>query len=266
MSIQTYNRNMKYTSLQQREIFHFLFLEELLRISEVKLYIVKGGVNLRFFFKSDRYSEDMDIDVLAGGVSTLKKNGYKLLANPAFIRALRTFGIEQVIINDPSRAKHPETTQRFRVQLVTSTGDKLPSKVEFSRRQKSGSDKTEFSIIEPEIARHYNRISFKVQHYSGESAAIQKVAALAGRAVTQCRDVFDLELLLKGGHATKAVIQKLVSLDIQKQAISSLQGLTFESFNGQVLEFLDPRVRNFYDSEDVWEEMKQRVSSILTND
>ena len=56
-----------------REVFHFCFLEHLLLISDPKIYILKGGVNLRFFFSSPRYSEDMDIDVIAGSVSILKK-------------------------------------------------------------------------------------------------------------------------------------------------------------------------------------------------
>ena len=68
-----------YSAIQIREIFHFFFLHQLTRISDPKLYVLKGGVNLRFYFKSPRYSEDMDLDVVAGGVGTLKKNGYKIL-------------------------------------------------------------------------------------------------------------------------------------------------------------------------------------------
>ena len=49
-----------------REIFHFLFLQKLFEISDPFLYALKGGVNLRFFFNSPRYSEDMDIDVFGG--------------------------------------------------------------------------------------------------------------------------------------------------------------------------------------------------------
>ena len=63
-----------FTDAQIREVFHFHFLERLLKLSDPGLYILKGGVNLRFFFKSPRYSEDMDIDVLAGSVQTLRKN------------------------------------------------------------------------------------------------------------------------------------------------------------------------------------------------
>ena len=69
---------------QLREIFHFLFLERLLKTASKDQYCVKGGVNLRFFFNSPRYSEDMDLDVFFGSVDTLKKNGYKILKDPSF--------------------------------------------------------------------------------------------------------------------------------------------------------------------------------------
>jgi hypothetical protein len=59
-------------------------------------------VNLRFFFNSPRYSEDMDIDVLAGSVATLKKDGYKILQDAAFKRSLRLFDIEDIEANDPN--------------------------------------------------------------------------------------------------------------------------------------------------------------------
>ena len=61
----------------------------------------------------------MDLDVVAGSVATLKKNGYKVLEDAALRRILRTYGIADVEVNDPDKAKHTETTQRFRVQLVT---------------------------------------------------------------------------------------------------------------------------------------------------
>lgn len=92
-----------FSDTQIREVFHFYFLDRLLRLSDPGLYILKGGVNLRFFFMSPRYSEDMDIDVLAGRVATLKKNGYKILNERAFRRSLRAFDIADIEINDPTK-------------------------------------------------------------------------------------------------------------------------------------------------------------------
>ena len=62
----------------------------------------------------------MDIDVLAGSVATLKKNGYKILNDRAFRRSLRSFDIADIEINDPAKAKQTNTTQRFRFGLVAA--------------------------------------------------------------------------------------------------------------------------------------------------
>lgn len=45
------------------EQFHLLFLEQLGKVVDKQLTALKGGCNLRFFLKSIRYSEDMDIDI-----------------------------------------------------------------------------------------------------------------------------------------------------------------------------------------------------------
>ena len=181
-----------YTELQLREVFHLCFLERLIKLTAPGLYALKGGVNLRFYFKSPRYSEDMDLDVFAGSVGTLKKNGYKILQEASFLRSLQVYGIDSIEINDPDKSKPTEVTQRFRVGLFTQAGQRLPTKVEFSRRteQEQISEQLVTERIDPEIARYYRKLSFPVQHYTGEVAALQKVAALYGRQTTQARDVF----------------------------------------------------------------------------
>ena len=47
----------------QVELFHLLFLRLFSAQIEPDFYAIKGGCNLRFFFESVRYSEDLDIDV-----------------------------------------------------------------------------------------------------------------------------------------------------------------------------------------------------------
>lgn len=65
---------MNYSHRQLREVFHLIFLGQLLRVSDPTLYVLKGGTNLRFFFHSPRYSEDMDIDVLGGSNNSCHSN------------------------------------------------------------------------------------------------------------------------------------------------------------------------------------------------
>lgn len=61
-----------YNSLQQREIFHLEFLRWFSHKVDAKYYALKGGVNMRFFFNSLRYSEDMDIDVSGLSIEVLQ--------------------------------------------------------------------------------------------------------------------------------------------------------------------------------------------------
>jgi hypothetical protein len=50
---------------------------------------LKGGSNLRFFFRSVRYSEDIDFDVIVVAKGTLKKKVDRLLRSPTVIAPLR---------------------------------------------------------------------------------------------------------------------------------------------------------------------------------
>jgi len=251
-----------YTDRQKREIFHFLFLERLLHASDPKLYVVKGGVNLRFFYHSPRYSEDMDLDVLGGAVHTLKKNGYKILEEPSFQRSLRAFGIERIILNDPSKAKQTQTVQRFRVRLVSSAGEELPTKIEFSRRSK-GSEKYTLDRVDSEIARAYQRGSFLCHHYSGEIAVLQKIEALAERGLPQARDVFDLQVLKERGFLEKANPLKHLKPATLIKAGKNLELLTYDDFVGHVLEFLDEPDKRRYEGVNSWKEMKNFVGKAL---
>ena len=46
------------TPASQVELFHLLFLRQFNQQISGKLYAIKGGCNLRFFFDSIRYSEN----------------------------------------------------------------------------------------------------------------------------------------------------------------------------------------------------------------
>ena len=258
MIIQIHNKNMVYTHRQLREVFHLLFLERLQKISDPSLYVLKGGLNFRFFFKSPRYSKDMDFDVIGGAVETLRKNGYRILESASLQRSLKTFGISEVIINDPTKAKQTKTTQRFRAQLITDAGDRLPTKVEFSRRKSDEGYVTE--MIDPEIARPYYRLSYTCQHYTAASAAQQKLHALAYRSAVQARDVFDLNLLYLQGSIQLPLAN--ISDDERLLAQENLLSLDYSDYRGQVLDYLEPDDLDLYGSETTWTEMCERVYSL----
>ena len=104
-----------YTQLQIREIFHIEFLRYLAADMPAGLWALKGGVNLRLFFKSVRYSEDMDLDVAGLPVDSVKKRVMRILGSPSFRENLKTYGIAGIKPPDILRAKQTSTTQRFKV-------------------------------------------------------------------------------------------------------------------------------------------------------
>lgn len=251
---------MQISDKEMREIFHLLFLEQLLRVSDPKLFILKGGVNLRFFLQSPRYSEDMDIDVTGGAVQTLKKNAYKILESPTFLRALRTYGIVEVKINDPAKAKQTETTQRFRVRLINQAGEEFATKIEFSRRETK--DQFLNENVDAALTAHYKRISFRCQHYSGAQAVAQKIRALAGRPETQARDIFDLYLLHLSGFTKE--IKDSVSTKTISSAQENALTITFHQYRDQVEEYLTFEGQKSYGGKKNWNVIQDEIIELLS--
>jgi len=247
-----------------REAFHFSFLDRLLKISDPGLYVLKGGVNLRFFFGSPRYSEDMYLDVVAGSVRTLKKNGYKILEDAAFRRSLRVFDIDEILVNDPQKAKHTETALRFGCSLVRASGVRLPTKVEFSRRSDDPGDVAPAESIDPDVAWPYRRLAYRCRHYDGPAAVRQKIEALAGRAVTQARDVFDLDILVRGGHFAVAAEQGRLKGAPLERALRRTTDIDWAAFRDQVLDYLDADARETHANPDAWGTLQSTVFDTLS--
>ena len=55
----------------------------------------------------------------------------------------------------------------------------------------------------------------------------------------------------------------MISKQQLTQAIDCLMGLTWEDYQGQVVEFLDTESRAAYDSQSVWEVLQAQVLDIL---
>jgi len=93
------------------EVFHLSVLRLLMVGADQARFALKGGCNLRFFFKSVRYSEDMDLDA-AQSIEThvLKDKMNRLLASATLGNALRASGIQLGAVSAP---KQTDTTQRW---------------------------------------------------------------------------------------------------------------------------------------------------------
>lgn len=241
--------------LQLRELFHLEFLRWFARKVKPDNYALKGGSNLRFFFGSIRYSEDMDLDIAGIKVFALREDVMKILRAQAFRDSLKSLGVEEIVPPDITKAKQTETTQRFKVHLITSAGEDLFTKIEFSRRGFKGEAVTE--SVSEEVMRRYKMLPILVTHYGAVSAVKQKIEALAGRVCVQARDIFDIFVL--STHCDVVAYEE----KILKKARQNLYEVTFEQFRDTVLDYLTPEDRGVYGSAAVWDEIKLKVAEFL---
>ena len=249
-----------YKARQAVELFHLLFLNQLGRKLDKKLYALKGGCNMRFYFHSIRYSEDMDLDVQKTGIGRIQKAVMDILLNKAFSDNLESFGIRKIIPPDMTKAKQTETTQRFKIHLLTQSGEDLFTKVEFSRRGPKGLIKVE--PVYSEILRAYKMPPLLVPHYEAPPAIEQKIHALAHRSVLQARDIFDLFLLSSHYHKSQQEFLEINGATL-KTAHDNIFLVEFPQFRDTVAAYLGAGDQKIYSSSAVWDEIKLNVSRFL---
>jgi predicted nucleotidyltransferase component of viral defense system len=237
------------------ECFHLI----LLRLLEARLdrsqWVVKGGVNLRAWFGSHRYSEDLDIDVVKGQAHLLRERVDRLLASGTFANLLAVQGLRLVRSTKP---KQTDTTQRWKFQIVgEGVSVPIPTRVEFSRRG-TGGEEYVLEAARPEILRLYGLPAPTVNHYTAQAAVSHKIQALALRAETQARDVWDLDHLLRtaavGLDGLSPVVRKLIP-----QAVERAVFLRYEMYKSQVVPFLTPEDQEVYGTADSWDRMRELV-------
>lgn len=246
-----------YTPKQYIELFHLLFLDQLGRKLDKRFYCLKGGCNMRFFFRSCRYSEDIDLDAGHIPKHTLEDAVDGILGSAPFARVLDISGIA---IERVSASKQTETTQRWKLGLaVPGAGTPLPTKIEFSRRGME--EGTVFETIDPVVIGNYNLSPIMANHYDGETALKQKIEALLTRKTTQARDLFDIHHLLARGVSTD--ILAATGTDRLAAARSKALSVSFDMFKGQVLSFLDPDDRDRYDSPATWDDVVLNIVEVL---
>jgi predicted nucleotidyltransferase component of viral defense system len=238
------------------ELFHLVFLRALVAKGEDKaLFALKGGCNLRFYFGSVRYSEDIDLDARVVGRETLRNKVDRLLRAPTVTAPLRTKGIE---IADASAPKQTDTTQRWKVGLRIAGRDPVRTKIEFSRR--SAIEGARFEATDRDLLRRHGLTSFLAPHYGIRAAIVQKIQALAKRAEPQARDVFDLNLLFARPEAAA------VTLDERQKtwapsAIESAMAISFDEHTARVVAYLDPDQAEPFADRPAWEAIQESVVS-----
>ena len=242
---------------QAVELFHLHFVRLLCSGPSKGSFAIKGGSNLRFFFGSVRYSEDIDLDVAGLPVHALKEKVSAVLSGPALSLVLRSRGIAMTSASAP---KQTETTQRWKIGF-SAEGHALPlhTKIEFSRRPTMEESKVE--PIAASILAEHQLMPFLAPHYPLAAALRQKVEALAGRSVVQARDVFDLGVLFAKAGGKVDALQSTRS-DLPK-AIERAMDVSYADFKSQVASYLQPDHLDTYGSREAWDALQMQVVDLL---
>ncbi len=246
------------TRAQTIEVFHLLFLR-VLGAGQRDWFVLKGGANIRYFFDSPRYSNDIDLDFSGREAWKVGDTVGKILEGRALQILAQQAGVE---IAEVSAPKQTDTTRRWKIGLrATGHTDSIRTKIEFSDRNGS-SDDVVAEVVPNGVVVPYGLQSPMVQHYGATAAIEQKIAALALRSETKARDVFDLDLLSRRQRARG--VQESLSTEHAGQAASRALEITFDRYVTEVAPFLDPDIAVLYD-EDQWDRMREAVATWLAN-
>ncbi len=252
-------RPMATRSFELREFFHLALLRHLATRLSGRDYAVKGGICLRFFHRSPRLSQDMDLDVVSSvRMKTLEKAVDSVLEGQAFAASLLQQGITRVTASKP---KQTETTQRWKAALYAGAGEPLPTKIEFSRRHDRIGCST--GMADAELLRRYRMTPFAAQFYDGSGMAAQKIAALASPSRYALRDLFDLHHLLRVVLVKPGDAAELLEMKTLESAADKVGRFTFGDFKEQVLPYLAGELIELYRKEDVFERQKAEVEQAL---
>src|SRR4030043_2288540 len=243
---------------QSIEAFHLIVLSYISQKLDKKKWALKGGCNLRFFFKSPRYSEDMYLDIQGIPVVVLREKINSIISGRPFKTILEVRGIA---IEHVTEHKQTETTQRWKFGLMVPGLElPVPTRLEFSRRGlESGSV---FEPVSPEIVRLYELPPLMANHYPAPIVWRQKIGAILSRTTSPARDVFDLHLLLEAGLISTAALTRDWKPDMA-QIKENILAVGFGQFKSQVISYLEPDLQPQYDSEEIWDAMRWRIIEAL---
>ncbi|MCX6348433.1 MAG: nucleotidyl transferase AbiEii/AbiGii toxin family protein, partial [Candidatus Aureabacteria bacterium] len=245
---------MKISPLQVREVFHLEFLRDLVNTIPLSSFVLKGGSNLRFYFGSIRYSEDMDLDAEGIPVARLRDEVMGVLKSKLIRNRLQTFGIREIVPPDLKSAKQTETVQRFKVHLITEAGEDLFTKVEFSRRGFGSPSAPE--AVRASVLAQYCLPPLIVPHYLASAAVKQKIAALRSRRQPEARDIFDLYALSSQVPAKEGARWGGLGPRELKEARERIYEVGYERFRDTVVAYLSAADQRAHDSPSVWDEIR----------
>lgn len=243
------------------EGFHLAFLQALATRANPAAWALKGGGNLRFFYGSERFSEDIDLDTFDIEPWAFQERVDQTLASDLLKRTLGILGSHVDYVNPKERS---ETKSKWVLGLRHPTEiEPVYTQIEVSHREYPYRDFVKVEPVTPAAGTPYaaalRRPTFG--HYLPRAAIAQKIDALWGRDVRQPRDVFDLDLLFR--IAPDAVSRGDVDEPGLRAAITRLFEIGYDEYRAKVLSFIEPDALPLYEPIEVWEGMQMTVTERL---
>lgn len=254
--------------LETREFVHLLILRELLEVRRGTAITLKGGVNLRLFHGSIRYSEDIDLDGDPEARLPIRERIRGIFGNPRIQYSLRSRGLRGL---DPTEGvnKDTPTTFRYKFHVLGKGNVPYPTKVEVSFREPFEGDETEVERPDSGLLKRYlgEGADLKVPHYKRPAAIRQKIEALATRAEVQARDVFDLRVLVPPEDRDDPHLISFLAGGLTADQMGRAYDRTFElsypEFEGQVVEFLDEEGKERFGRPEAWADLQLHTGYLL---
>lgn len=220
-------------------------------------------MNLRLFFQSVRYSEDIDLDGVPEFSQAIRSTIKGVFRDRTFLRRIRQLGIRGL---DPGEGpKDTSTTFRYKFGVVLPGDVRHPTKVEVSFRPRHPGDRTVTEPVPSRFVEEYDITPIPICRYVLDAAVRQKIQALGGRNLAQARDVFDLHALV-GGDVSDEMLGFLAGALTRNQLDAAHErafSITFAEYKGQVIEFLATEARETYGTEGAWDEMRLEAAALI---
>ncbi len=245
------------TPFERREAFHLLFFAAFADRFQGREYALKGGVCLRFYHRSPRLSEDIDMDIGNISLGTLQKGVEGIIHRSSFRASMEQLGVAGVTLRT---AKATDTTQRWILSLeMGGDAPSIVTRLECSRRR----SEIPFAQDVPaaDLLARYSYRPFSGQFYAMEEMVFQKTDALAAVRRHALRDLFDLDLLLThGGVVWPAHLKRVTRQAAAKKVIS----MTWAEFQSDVLPYLSDESRPAFHHREAFDRLVERVTRALT--
>src|ERR1700690_220753 len=111
-----------HSPLALREGFHVVLLRALAERPQGRDWVLKGGTNLRLYFASIRFSEDIDLDLGKDVAGAMQRAIPATPAHGDMQRRLRALGILQASLIGGRSSKSTDTTLRYKIELAGRGG------------------------------------------------------------------------------------------------------------------------------------------------